>query len=441
MSDAQRSSAWLSRPAMGVLVIVGLVLLLQIPIALLRGLIEERVATRDEALTEVAATWGGAQSIVGPRLAVPYRRSGMEGEPDEGVASFLPASLSIVGEVEARPLTRGLFTVPVYHAALVVRGRFDPPAELGPLGLAPDELMWDEASLVIELTDPRAVGAQSTLSWQGEDVPLLPGTNDGQQHRGVHGVLPTAADRPSDFELTLSLRGSSSIWFVPFARETRVQLGSNWRHPSFGGAWLPEQRDVHADGFSAAWSVPFLGRDYAQVWTAADAPNDRIEASRFGADLISPVDPYRMSERSTKYAPLFLTFTFGLLWLFDTLTGVRVHPIQYLLIGGAVCLFYLLELSLGEHVGFVGAYAIAACAVMGLTALYTKAVLASTARGAMVGGAMGGLYAYLLALLSLERYALLAGSLGLFAALAVVMYLTRWIDWDQLVRTGPANVG
>jgi inner membrane protein len=143
-----------------------------------------------------------------------------------------------------------------------------------------------------------------------------------------------------------------------------------------------------------------------------------------------------MSERSTKYAPLFLILTLGLLWVFDTIVGVRVHVVQYLFVGAAMCLFYLLELSLGEHIGFVAAYFAAGGAVVGLTMMYTTAVLGALVRGATVGAAMGGLYAYLLALLSLERYALLAGSIGLFAMLAFTMYMTRWVEWDRVTSPG-----
>lgn len=432
MSDFPRSSAWLSRPLIGALTIAGLVALLQIPIALIRAMIDERVETRQEALSDVRDTWGGGQSVVGPRLVVPVARSTDDGVEQEAV-SFLPATLEIDGNVEARSLARGLFTVPVYDAVLTLRGHFD-PLDVASLGLGDREIVWERASLVVELTDPKSVGSGSGVTWRGEDVRLLPGAVGSADRPGVHAPVGGAGEESVAFQIVLSLKGSSAIRFVPFARETRVRLTSNWPHPSFSGAWLPAEREVAAGGFSATWTVPFLGRSYGQAWTAATDPHDRILESRFGADLVSPVDHYRMSERSTKYAPLFLALTFGILWLFDTLAGARVHPIQYLLVGAGMCLFYLLVLSFSEHIGFVGAYTVAAGAVVALTAMYTKAVLGSIARGATIGGAMAGLYTYLLALLSLERYALVAGSLGLFAVLATVMYLTRWVDWDGVGR-------
>ncbi len=235
-----------------------------------------------------------------------------------------------------------------------------------------------------------------------------------------------------DFALDLELKGSGELGFTPFGVTTRVSVTSNWGDPSFVGGWLPDERSVEDSGFEAKWRVPFLGRDYPQQWSSAAEPRERILESAFGVAFLSTVDHYRMSERSTKYAALFLALTFGLLWLFDVTMGIRVHPIQYSLVGAAMCLFYLLELALGEHLGFTAAYCVAAVAVVILVATYTKAVLGSSARGATVGGAIALLYAYLMALLTLEEYALLAGSVGLFVVLAVIMHQTRWIDWHRV---------
>lgn len=441
MPELRGPTTWLSRPLLGIVVISVIVLLLEIPISLIRGIIEDRVATRSEALEDVTTTWGGAQSIVGPRLVVPYHiRSASPSEVEEntGFASFLPASLTIDADVTAQALTRGLFTVPVYQAQVSLQGHFEDP-DFGSLGIDEKDVNWEGASLVIEVTDPKSVGSRSNMTWGEAPVDLLPGTEDiGAERRGFHSMLPGPIDGTASFSVGIELMGSNAIQFVPFSQDTRVALRSNWNHPSFSGAWLPTQRAVSDEGFTAEWDIPFFGRDYAQQWIGSNDPYNRVIESRFGANLISPIDHYRMSERSTKYAPLFLALTFVLLWLFDTLIGIRVHPIQYVLVGAAMCMFYLLELSLSEHIGFIGAYAVAAGSIAILIAAYTKVILRSVGRGVRVGGALGLLYLYLLALLTLERYALLAGSLGLFMALASVMYLTRWVDWDRI--SGPDQV-
>ena len=435
MSAFRGPSTWLSRPLLGIAVIAAIVLLLEIPVAMIRGVIEDRVATRSEALKEITTTWGGPQSIVGLRLVVPYQiqlDSASGAKEVKGFASFLPASLTIDVDITAQALTRGLFTVPVYQAQVRLQGHFEDP-NFRSLGIDEENVNWEQASLVIEVTDPKSVGSGSTMTWGEAPVELLPGTEEaGAEHRGFHGVVHRPSDGIASFNVGIELMGSNAIRFVPFSRNTQVALTSNWNHPSFSGAWLPTQRAVYDEGFTAEWEIPFLGRDYAQEWIGSNNPYDRVLESRFGVNFIAPIDHYRMSERSTKYAPLFLALTFGLLWLFDTLIGVRVHPIQYVLVGAAMCMFYLLELSLSEHIGFIGAYAVAAGSIVILIAAYTKVVLRSIGRGLRVGGALGLLYSYLLALLTLERYALLAGSLGLFLALAAVMYLTRWVDWDRV---------
>lgn len=434
------TSQWFSRPVQGVLVIAGLVVLLAIPITLIQDLIRERLRAREDALAEVTATWGGQQAIVGPRVVVPYRTVAPEHPlgAETGLVSFLPSVLDIEGTVNAESRSRGLFTIPVYDARLTLRGHFR-PAEWDAPGVDAETLLWGDAVLAVEVSDPKAIGAGSAAQWGGEGLELLPGLPGATpDRRGVHVPVTVDLEDATDFEVVLDLRGAEAIWFVPFSRATRVSLSSNWPHPSFTGAWLPEERAVEDGGFTAAWSVPFLGRDYGQAWTSGADPYEQITASRFGARLLSPIDHYRMSERSTKYAYLFLALTFGLLWLFDTLVGVRVHPIQYGLVGAAMCTFYLLELSLSEHIGFVGAYGVAALAVVALISSYARAVLGSASRGALMATATALLYGYLFALLTLERHALLVGSLGLFSALATVMHLTRNVDWHG---TGRAEDG
>ena len=422
------------REPMVTLGLVAVLLLgLQIPITMIRSVIGDRQATRDQAVAEVTENWGRAQTIIGPRVVVPfgYRPDGAT-EDAVGLASFLPDELAIDAAVASQPLTRGLFTIPAYRGTVRIEGRFSSAADQA-LGVPREALDWERASLVVELTDTRGLGSESTLTWREESVPLLPGALSQDPLRtGVHSPVSWQPGEGAEFSIVLSLRGASELRFTPFARNTRVSLTSDWADPSFVGAWLPESREVDDAGFLASWEIPFLGRDYAQQWLSVDEPLESVRSSAFGVAFLSEVDGYRMAERSTKYAALFLTFTFALIWLFDVTTGVRVHPIQYLLVGSAMCLFYLLELSLSEHLGFGAAYGIAASSVVALVAGYAGAVLRSHARGAVLGGVIGLTYAYLLALLTLEQYALLAGSVGLLVMLAIVMHQTRWIDWYSL---------
>ncbi len=215
---------------------------------------------------------------------------------------------------------------------------------------------------------------------------------------------------------------------------------SNFPHPSFQGNWLPAERVVSAEGFEAQWKIPFLGRSFPQAWIDSANLRDSIERSTFGVDFVNPVDHYRMAERSVKYAGLFILLTFAALWLFEVRAGVRVHPIQFLMLGAALCLFYLLELSLSEHLAFPLAFAIASLAIVGMVMAYGVVVLRGLKRALAIGSGVALLYVYLYVLLVNEDYALLFGSIGLFVILALIMYATRRVDWYAVgAKSGPGS--
>jgi inner membrane protein len=415
-----------------------LALVLQIPIGLISGLIGERQERRDRAVGEVAAKWGRAQVLTGPALIIPYRERWTEHQAGGLVVersrwnslTVLPERLRFAGRVDSETRRRGIFSIPVYRLRLEVSGEFQPPA-LAELGVDPESVAWSKTQLAVGIQDVRAIQSSARLSWNGRMIPYAAGAAGLESaEQGIHAAVgePFAVAR-APFSLALDLNGSAGLYFAPFGRETTAELRSNWSSPSFQGQWLPARRTVAQDGFEAAWSVPALGRNYGQAWTRGQVNAATLRASRFGVDLISPVDAYRMAHRSAKHAALFLVLTFGTIWLAEVLSSARVHPIQYLLLGAAMCMFYLLELSLAEHLGFGSAYALASCAVAGLVAAYSRVALRNPRRSAAVAGVVGSLYLYLYCVLINEDYALLLGSLALFLALAVAMFLTRKIDW------------
>jgi inner membrane protein len=427
-----------------VLLIAFLVLLLQIPIAMIDGLIGARRATRAEAVAEVTGAWGEAQTIMGPALAVPYVKRWVEERQGQSVARsaehhaiFLPETLRIEGRLDAEVRYRGIFEVPVYRMTATLQGRFAAPS-LKERGIAPEDCRWDRAQIWVRIADARAIQNQAALTWDGREIGFLPGTGDSGGGAGIHAPLDGAAARAGGaFSIPLTLDGSSAVTVAPFGRETTVRLGSNWPDPKFRGNWLPARREVTRAGFEADWSIPSLGRNYPQSWTTgAPVQEEALQTSTFGFDLLTPVDPYRMAERSTKYESLFLLLTFLSLWLFEVLARRRIHSLQYLLVGAAMCVFYLLELSLAEHLGFGVAYLLASGAVVGLITCYCAAVLQGTGRAAIVGLIVAGLYGFLYVLLRNQDYALLVGSVGLFLVLAVVMGLTRRIDWTRVAPFG-----
>ena len=415
-----------------------LALLTLIPIAMISGLVSERQQRRQAAVAEVSSSWGNAQSIAGPVLVVPYVHRWTEpaanGAPitrtETRYAIFLPEELRIRGAMDSEVRSRGIFSVPVYELAVTLEGAFARPP-LAELGIDPASADWRRAHVAIGISDARAIQESTTLSWGDQRIAFLPGTGgftDGGT--GIHAVVGQGEmTQPVRFSFPLTLNGSQRVDLAPFGQTTVVEIQGDHGHPSFQGAWLPTDRTVAEDSFRANWSVSFLGRSYPQAWTSQTPMQAAIEGSRFGVQLVDPVDHYRMAERSVKYAGLFILLTFALVWLIEVLSGVRVHPIQYLMLGGALCLFYLLELSLSEHLGFPLAYATASFAVIGMVAAYGVIALRRVSRALVVAGSVAALYAYLYFLLMNEDYALLIGAIGLFAMLGAIMYATRRVDW------------
>ena len=427
-----------------------LALLLQIPIEMIAELVSERQERRQEAVAEVSSKWGNAQIITGPALVVPYTwrwtefaTGGQEVTRTEvRNAIFLPERLHTRGSIDSETRYRGIFSVPVYRIGLTVEGEFARPS-FSELGVEPAAVNWERVYLAVGISDARAIQEETAVSWNGQPVSFLPGT--GAFLDGVVGIRAAVgvADATERFEFSfpLYLNGSLGLYLTPFGQQTVVELQSDYGHPSFQGNWLPAEHSVSATGFQAKWSIPFLGRNYPQAWTAEAKMSEAIDGSRFGVELVQPVDHYRMAERSVKYAFLFILLPFAIVWLIEVLVGVRVHPIQYLLLGGALCLFYLLELSLSEHIGFPLAYAMASISIIALVGAYSAAVLHRMRLALLVAAGVALLYAYLYILLMNEDYALLIGSLGLLAILAAVMYATRRVDWYAAGSQPPESTG
>ncbi len=421
------------------LLLVGIIaLLLQIPIAMIDSLVSERQGRQRAAVSEVSDKWGKTQSIAGPALVVPYTyrwretlANGQQAIREETrSAIFLPEQLRARGAVDSEVRKRGIYSVPVYKLLVTLEGEFTRP-DLAQLGLTPAAIAWERAYLAIGISDVRAFQEETAVTWNGEQIPFLPGTNGFTEvEAGIHAIVGSAANAGHiKFSIPLSLNGSVGVNFAPFGQTTAVELRSNYVHPSFQGNWLPTERTISSAGFLAKWSIPFLGRNYPQAWKAENPIRQALKNSFFGVDLINPVDHYQMARRSVKYAALFIFLTFAAIWLIEVLAAIRVHPIQYLMLGGALCLFYLLELSLSEHLGFPAAYTLASGAIIVMVAAYGVAVLHRISRGLFVGLGIAALYAYLYILLMNEDYALLIGSLGLFLILAAIMFITRRVDW------------
>lgn len=427
-----------------VLFIGFIILILNMPVSMIHGLVYERQLTRDQAIKDISNKWGGSQLIKAPKLVVPYytvtryrdNRGVEQTSRNTHFAIFLPEQLNISGLVTSETRSRGLYEVPLYQSGLVISGSFAKPS-FQIWGINEKQVMWDKAELVVDVSDASAIQKRAQLQWNNRTFDFEPG--QGQSNTtspGFHAVLDGKFEADQyQYQIKLSLNGSQRLFFAPFGKDTHIQLKSDWPHPSFQGNKLPNSRQVDEQGFSAEWKLSYISRNYPQQWLTHKFSEAVLESSLLGVDFISPVDNYRMTDRSIKYQTLFLLLTFTIIWLIETIVGVRVHLLQYLLLGLGMCLFYLLLLAISEHLGFAWAYLVAGTAVFGMTMAYSKAVLKTSKRASLVGGSVAVLYIYLYTLLQEQNYSLLFGAIGVFLALAAVMFFTRQIDWYNIRRS------
>lgn len=446
MFEAEPEKRFRDSAVVKIVVIGGLTVLLLIPLLMVSSLVSERQARRRSAADEMASIWGRSQVLGGPVLVVPYLR---HFKNDKGVmmtltssAFFLPERLSIEGNVDTQKRNRGIFEVAVYRTGLHWRGTFQQPS-FDAWRIPPEDVVWQDAYLAVGVPDMRGITSGVALTWGQRTLQLAPGGGEpGLWDSGLKVPIPGLAEgKPRDayaFAFDLGLNGSQSLSFLPMGKETTVALNSNWPSPSFTGAFLPGRRHVRGTGFDALWNVSWFGRGYPQQWREEEAAQMKearaLETSAFGVELFQSVDAYQQTERSIKYGVLFLVLTFLTFFLYEQFNPFSLHPVQYLLVGFALCLFYLLLLSISEHAPFGLAYLVASTATVLLIGGYSVAILRGALRALLMTVVLGVLYGYLYVLLRLEDYALLLGSAGLFVILALVMYLTRRIDWGGGAR-------
>ncbi|MGB3868297.1 MAG: cell envelope integrity protein CreD [Flavobacteriales bacterium] len=424
---------------MRAILVAVLVLLLLIPLAMVQDLVREREYRKDEAVNEVSATWGGSQTITGPLISVPYQatvrvdlgdgRSEMRNVTH--YAHFLPEKLDVQTTLDPEKRHRGIYDVVVYKGHIDVSASFPKMSELLPT--VASALRWNEASLCMGISDLRSIKQQVSARVDGQQLAFEPGlpSND-LMASGLSVPFPldsASLDRTFDLSILLELNGSGSFRVVPVGRNTSVHVVSTWPDPSFQGAFLPDSSSISKDGFTAHWSVLHLNRPYPQEFTGSR--NMELAESAFGPDLILPVDEYQKSTRATKYGLMLIVMVFLVFFFVEVLQKLRIHPIQYLLVGLALCIFYTLLIALSEHIGFSVAYITAALAVIGLVVFYARSVFKQMKATQLLGLVMVLVFGFMFTVINQEDYALLIGSVGLFIVLAIVMAVSRKIDWDR----------
>jgi len=425
--NASGSRPILAAPGVKILLVGILVMAFLVPLALVQSIVDSRAGKRDEAELSIIEPSGGRLGIFGPFVAVPYEyKKGYD--TIQGDVLVLADRLSIASSFSTEARKRGLFSAPIFAADLVVEGELS-VAGVQAAAPAGARLRWGEARLVVELRDVRALRESPSVRWDGADLILRSHAKAGAVYpRAIAAPVAVAEGERHAFSARLALRGGRSIRFLEPAGEVRAALVGDWPSPSFRGYVSPTERSLSDSGFSARWYLPESSQSLPRAFDSSDLREREAESSSFGVDLLDGVDGYDAARRAVGYGLLFIVAPFAALFLFEVLTKSRVHLVQYVLIGLANCLFYLLLLSLSEVIGFGWAYASAALACPLLAGAYSAASLRSRLGLLMIPG-LALLYAYLYVALRSEDYALLIGSLGLFALLAAAMYATRKIDW------------
>lgn len=422
-------------------VLIGvLAMAMLVPLALVGEIVYERGNRYSSVLNDIARTWGGAQTVIGPVLVVPFtevrtiQQSLTESDGSsrtidkvvrtEQFARFLPDQLTMDVHIADEIRERGIFKSLVYAAELDVVATID-ALEITSLSNSIETIHWDKAWLSVGLSDTRAIKEVSLFEWNGKTRVLSPGTQLSEVASGFHAALPELEPaRTHTVKIRMNVAGSGSFNFTPFGESTRVNMKSTWPHPSFHGDSLPDDHLITEEGFSASWDIPHLARNYPQAWVAASA---EVEVMEFvaGVSMFEPVSLYSQVTRAVKYGILFIGLTFLTLLIVEIAMKRRMHIVQYALIGVSLCLFFLVLLSLSEHIAFVQAYVAAAALTITMISFYAGAVLHSASRALGVAFLLISLYAVLYFLLQLEDFALLVGTGLVLVVVMALMFVTR----------------
>ena len=455
-----RISDFLKSPAVKLVAVCVIGLVLTIPLGLVWLISWERDQNSTSVIREIGRQWGVAQSLSGPFVVVPYRVELVGTKMVEFVAGtaekpvvlkrekpdikevvryavFAPEMLRIDGDVETEIRQRSIYRATVYTADMELTGRFAPIKDIA----SRDRVIgidWEKMQLAIGISGLAGIETSELTLNSGDAISLEPGSGlmSGLDAGAVHApALIDGAGQAVEgfsFRLALRLRGSEGLSVAPAGRLTEVSLRSPWPHPGFSGRFLPKEREIGDTGFTARWLVPHLARPLPSQWTLPDDRVSGLKSFDFGVRFVTPVDFYSLVDRALKYGLMFVGVVFMIVFALETATGVRVHGVQYLLVGIMIIMFFVLLLAFAEHVGFARAYLIAALATGGVLTVYVGLVFRGLRRALTALLSFTVLYAVLYLILQLEDYALLAGACLGFVILTGILFGTRNLDWSAV---------
>ncbi len=426
-----------------ILMISLLALLLLIPLGMIQSKISERQYLQSQVQQDIARSASGPQTLAGPYLVLKYklreryttkdssgneRTTITESRVQEKIIA--PHSLKLDGDAGVESRSRGIYQARLYNLHGKVSGDFVVPQGYG-LNKALGDIIPVSAYFVMSVSDARGIRNAPVLTLNGNAFEFAPGAISPIAGNGMHVLLKSPGvdeTRTYNFEFPLELQGMTTLSMTPSGSNTEMSLKSSWPHPSFGGSYLPRTRNVDAKGFSAQWQVSNLARN--DKVRAEDGEKNGAEV--FSVDFIDPVNVYLLSERAVKYGVLFVVLVFTSFFMFEVMRSLRIHPMQYLLVGLAMAMFFLFIISLSEHMPFLASYVVSGAACAALIGIYLAGVMKSRKAALAFSGGIALLYAVLYGVLQSEDNALLMGTLVMFSALAAVMMLTRHMNWYEL---------
>jgi len=434
---------WFGESVLVKLALIGfLTLLLLIPSEWIQSLILERQSRQSEVFNEVSDKWSGSQLVEGPVLIIPYKsivaQKDVNGKVTYGESLtniyILPETLNILSKANPEKLKRGIFDAVVYNTKVAVNGRFS-PIELKKSGINPAMLQWDKAKVAIGLSDLKGLKNNPVIKLGDSSYSVEPDFTSLSLFSNNLIVLPnlsTEKNTALNFSFDLDIRGSNELNFQHLGKSTTVKIDGKWNNPSFTGRYLPEQRKITEENFTATWKMPYFNRPFPQQWQDADTRlNTEKKGGAFGVKFILPVDQYQKTMRSAKYSILIILLTFISLFFTEMINKKKVHLLQYVLIGAAMTIYYTLLLSFTERVGFNFAYLIASVATVALISIFIAMVLNNKKPAIIFGGILAVFYGFIYVIIQLQDLALLFGSIGLFFIISVLMYLSAKMDWTK----------
>lgn len=441
-----RFSNWMRNSITARMLVVGfLLLVLLIPLEFVKSLINERAYRQEEVVREINGKWGNEVLLSGPIVKIPYKVVFEEKIFNEKTntyytktkekienAYFFPDKLNIASQVATKPLNRSIYESVVYTAAIDITGNF-PKIDFSTTDIANENILWDKATVLLKTSNLKGIKNTPVMKLDSENLYMTPQYSTEYLNTIQSSPIAHAKEifeQPLAFSFNLKVNGSESLKFLPIGKETDATMQSNWHSPSFDGNFLPEDtnKEISKDGFTASWRILQINRQFEQSFFG-HLPD--LSASAFGTKLIIPVDEYQKSERTAKYGFMVIGLTLLVFLLIQLVSRIYIHPFQYVMIGLALVMFYTLLISISEHSNFFKAYAIAAFSVLALITVYSRAILKGFKFPLLICASLASLYGFIYVIIQLENYALLVGSIGLFLILAIIMFASRRIDWNN----------